>query len=108
MNDNGNDQDINIRLAKLEQMVTMGFESMNEKLAKIASRDDLSMAIQKSDAKFDKQLIDVKNHLAEHDKQITQLEDKVNKPLAGTALIATIITAIVTFLLTYFLEHLSR
>ncbi len=83
------------QIALIQQEIESGFKSINEKLDTLASKSALELAVK-----------DRNNALDKHESRLNYLEFKANRPLVGTALISSIITAVVTFLLMHFLNSL--
>lgn len=83
------------QIALIQQEIESGFKSINEKLDTLASKSALELAVK-----------DRNNALDKHESRLSYLEFKANRPLVGTALISSIITAVVTFLLMHFLNSL--
>lgn len=99
-------KDLNLegQIALIEQTVSTGFSSINEKLDKLVSQDDLRLAIKDRDSKIDHLEQKIDSQVSDLQKEIGDVSRVANRPLRGVTVITAVISVIVTFLLTYFLE----
>lgn len=83
------------RLALLEQKIDIGFKNVNEKLDELVTRTELDIEKTK-----------IYGELDGLSQRVTKMENSYRQPIVNTAIISVVTTAIVTFLLTYFLNSL--
>lgn len=99
-------KDLNLegQIALIEQTISTGFDAINEKLDKLASQDDLQLAIKDRDSKIDHLEQRVNGEISDLHKEVDNVAKVANRPLKGVTVITAVISVVVTFLLTYFLE----
>lgn len=102
------DQSVDAQISRIETTIKMGFDSVNDKLDRLASRDELKLAVEERNNKIEQtgSKLDVK--ITDHEKRIARLEEIADKPLYGVVVITGIISVTVTFLVTFFLQHLGQ
>lgn len=96
--------DLSERMARLEQKVGDGFHNIESRLDEIVSNSDLKVIVSDYNSKIDKQNIRINQ--IETTVQSIRNQSKA-KTIQATA-IASILSIIITYLVTYFLEDISN
>ncbi len=101
--DNNSDS-LSERIARLEQKVDDGFSNIEGRLDDIANNSDLKVIVNDYNNKIDRQ----SERIADIETKVKALSEATKRKTVQTTAIASILSIIITYLVTYFLEDITN